>query len=105
MKAVAVFLFIIAGITALSAIAMVAGGGNYFVSFVMAVIYVLMGVWTLNAGKAFKDITTTEGHDVDLLMSANKALLSLYTLQFWLFIAAIVIIGISSLVVGLMSSQ
>ena len=92
MKAVAVFLFIIGGLVIVQGIQEMMYGGNLIFGAGMGTIYILMGVWTLKAGKSFQQVVLTEGSDMDHLMKANLSLLSLYNLQFWLFIVAVVLI-------------
>jgi len=100
MKGVAIFLFIFGGITGFSGIQTLVMGGNYFGIMLMAVIYILMAVWTIKASNAFTDVVRTEGHDIAHLMRALVSLLSLYSLQFWLLILAIVVIGLALFVGG-----
>jgi hypothetical protein len=54
----------------------------------------LIGTWTRNAAKAFKQIVTTAGTDIENLMLALGELRKLYTLQYWLVIIALVFFAI-----------
>ncbi|ERT07162.1 hypothetical protein M595_2887 [Lyngbya aestuarii BL J] len=54
----------------------------------------LIGTWTRNAAKAFKQIVTTAGTDIENLMIALGELRKLYTLQYWLVIIALVFFAI-----------
>ncbi|MBI3111147.1 MAG: hypothetical protein HYZ01_06200 [Ignavibacteriales bacterium] len=108
MKSVGIFLFIAGGLTIVSGIQDMMYGGNLIFSVVTGTIYILMGMWTFRAGKAFERVVQTEGNDIDHLMLANGSLLSLYTMQFWLIIVAVVFIVIAMLVAvgsGMPASQ
>jgi hypothetical protein len=50
----------------------------------------MMGVWTERAGAQFRTVVVTEGRDIRHLMHALEDLRRLYTLQFWICLAAIV---------------
>jgi len=52
----------------------------------------LIGIWTINAAQSFKLIVDTKGRDIPHLIGALTALRKLYTLMFWLLIAALVLI-------------
>ena len=52
----------------------------------------LIGIWTINAAQSFKLVVGTKGRDIPHLMGALTALRRLYTLMFWLLIAALVLI-------------
>ncbi len=51
----------------------------------------LIGIWTINAAQSFKLVVGTRGRDIPHLMGALTALRKLYTLMFWLLIAALLI--------------
>ncbi len=50
----------------------------------------LIGIWTINAAQSFKLVVETKGRDIPHLINALTALRKLYTLLFWLLIAALV---------------
>jgi hypothetical protein len=52
----------------------------------------LIGIWTINAAQSFKLVVDTKGRDIPHLMGALTALRKLYTLMFWLLIAALVLV-------------
>ncbi len=52
----------------------------------------LIGVWTCGASRSFKQIVTTEGADITLLMDALKKLRAVYTLQGILLIIALALL-------------
>jgi hypothetical protein len=65
-----------------------------FGGIVQGVVLLVTGIWTINASKAFKLIVETQGNDIENLMGALGELRKLYTLQYWLFIIALVFIVI-----------
>lgn len=69
----------------------------------ISVIYFLIGFWTIRAANSFTQITVTKGSDVTNLMDALSELRKLYTLQFWLIITALFLLGIG-IVVGIVSN-
>ena len=95
MKAVAAFLFIAGGLIIIGGIQEMMYGGNMIFSAATGTIYILMGVWTFKAGKSFEQVVQTAGNDIEHLMQANRSLLSLYNLQFWLFIIAVALIVVA----------
>lgn len=100
MKAVAIFLFIIGGLVIVQGIQAMLYGGNLIFSVGMGTIYILMGIWTFKASKSFEQVVQTEGNDIEHLMQANSSLLSLYNLQFWLFIIAVILTIVAGFMVG-----
>ena len=100
MKVVAVFLFIAGGLIIIQGIQEMMYGGSMIFSAATGAIYILMGVWTFKAGKSFEQVVHTEGNDIEHLMQANSSLLSLYNLQFWLFIIAVGLIVLAMVVMG-----
>ena len=52
----------------------------------------LVGIWTIIAAQSFKLVVSTRGRDIPHLMSALTSLRKLYTLMFWLLIAAFALI-------------
>jgi len=88
-----------------SALVGLAGLGLMFVNAWLGLFYMilltpelLIGIWTLNAGKSFRLVVDTKGHDVPHLMSALGALRKLYTLMFW-----ILIIGLAFMVLAIVA--
>lgn len=64
----------------------------------LAVIFLLVGIWTSSAAKAFSLIATTSGSDLSNLMRALTSLLKLYYLQFWLIIDSLIVAAIVSVI-------
>lgn len=87
--------FLIAGgiLGALGGVIMLLKGG--FGELVQGVILLITGVWTINAAKAFQLIVDTQGNDIENLMGALGQLRKLYTLQYWLFLIAIIFMAIA----------
>jgi hypothetical protein len=52
----------------------------------------LIGIWTINAAQSFKLVVETKGRDIPHLMAALTALRKLYTIMFWLLIAALALV-------------
>lgn len=57
--------------------------------FLLLIPELLVGIWTIHAAHSFRLIVDTEGHDIPHLMKALSSLRKLYTLMFWLLIAAL----------------
>ena len=71
----------------------------------IAVIFFLSGIWTINAAKSFALIVQTTGSDILNLMNALGTLRKLYYMQFWLIIislVALVIVFAIFLVMGVL---
>jgi hypothetical protein len=93
MKFVGVFYLVASAIVAL------AGFVAFFFSPLVALFYLLMvtpelliGIWTVHAAHSFKLVVETKGRDIPHLMDALTDLRKLYTLMFWLLLAAFVFV-------------
>lgn len=53
--------------------------------------FVVLGLWMMNASSSFRMIVETHGQDITHLMTAMDALRKLYNLQFWLTIAVLIV--------------
>lgn len=87
------YILIVAGvlITISGVITLFQGGvGN----IINGVVQVILGIWTNKAADAFKQIVVTQGNDIENLMGALGELRKLYTVQYWLYIIALIFIGI-----------
>ena len=80
-----------------SALVGLAGLGLMFVNAWIGLFYMilltpelLIGIWTLTAGKSFRLVVDTKGQDIPHLMNALNALRKLYTLTFWILIIGLV---------------
>jgi len=56
----------------------------------LALLFVVVGIWTHRAGREFLSVAETEGNDVSHLMGALSNLLKFYTLLYLLFFVALV---------------
>lgn len=74
-------------------------------AFVQGIVFILVGVWSRQAGTSFQVLVDTTGDDIHHLMNALASLKKCYTLQFWLLMIsvialvvlwALVIIGVGS---------
>ena len=93
MRFVSYFLIVSGVLGAISGVIMVLNGG--FGGLVQGVILLITGIWTINAAKAFQLIVNTQGNDIENLMGALGQLRKLYTLQYWLFLIAIIFMAIA----------
>jgi hypothetical protein len=92
MRWVGAFLIAVGVAAAILGLLSLSQGGIAVVTLIQAVIYILIGVWTTSAARDFGLIVQTAGSDVSNLMRGFAALRKLYTLQFWLIIAGLVIL-------------
>jgi hypothetical protein len=53
------------------------------------IVAIVLGVWTINASRYFKNIVDTSGNDIRNLMDALREMKKLYSLQFWMEIMAL----------------
>ncbi len=58
----------------------------------------LVGIWTIHAANSFRQVADTKGYDIPHLMAALASLRKLYTLMFWLLVAALafMVLGIAA---------
>jgi len=92
MMFVSYFLIATGALGTLAGIITIMQGG--FSGIVQGVVLLITGIWTINAAKGFQLIVNTEGNDIENLMGALGQLRKLYTLQYWLFIIALIFIVI-----------
>lgn len=100
MKFVAYFSIVLGVLAAIGGLFLLARGG--LGNLIQGAVAVIVGLWTLNAAKAFQRIVDTQGSDVENLMGALGELRKLYTLQYWALIIAIVFIALA-LVIGIVA--
>ena len=92
MRFVSYFLIAIGALLIISGIARIARGG--FGGIINGIIQLLIGIWTNKAASSFRQIVDTRENDIENLMNALGELRKLYTLQYWLLILALIVIGI-----------
>jgi hypothetical protein len=85
-----------------SALVGLAGLGLLFINAFLGLFYMvlltpelLIGIWTLTAGKSFRMVVDTKGQDIPHLMNALDSLRKLYTLTFWILIIGLVFMVIA----------
>ena len=95
MRFVAGFIFALGVIHLLAGlVTMPAGAGR----LIEGVCWLIIGTWTTRAANSFRLIVDTEENDIRNLMTALGELKKLYTLQYVIVIAAIVMIVLALLV-------
>jgi len=96
MKIVAIIMMIFGALSALNILT------GDIVSALVGGLYIVIGVWTKDAGQSIQNIVNTEGNDIDHLMNAVKDLNKLYSLQKWLMIVGIVfaVLGAIAMIVS-----
>jgi hypothetical protein len=57
-------------------------------------VYLLVGIWSVSAGRSFQDVAQTKGRDINHLMDALKRLRAIYTLIAVLLLMAVLLIVI-----------
>ena len=57
--------------------------------FLLLIPELLVGIWTIHAANSFRQVVDTRGHDLLHLMKALSSLRKLYTIMFWLLLAAL----------------
>jgi ABC-type uncharacterized transport system permease subunit len=97
MRWVGIFLIAIGVIAGIAGLMSLAEAGIAVVSIIQAVIYALIGIWTMRAAASFALIPETESRDVTNLMSALGSLRTLYNFQFWLIIVGLIVLVLSLL--------
>jgi fatty acid desaturase len=97
MRWVGIFLIAIGVVAGIAGLMSLAEAGIAVVSIIQAVIYALIGIWTIRAAASFALIPETQGRDVTNLMNALGSLRTLYSFQFWLIITGLVVLVLSLL--------
>ena len=92
MRFVSYVLIVIGALLIFAGLVSINQGG--FGSVIYGIVQLLVGVWTNKAAASFRKIADTQGNDISNLMDALAELRKLYTLQYWLFILALVFIVI-----------
>ena len=92
MRFVSYFLIGLGILVALGGLVQISKGG--LGNIVQGIVQIFIGVWTNKAASAFKQIVDTQGSDMENLMGALGELRKLYTLQYWLYIVALIFVAI-----------
>ena len=88
MRFVGYFLIGLGVLVAIGGLVVIARGG--LVNIIQGIVQILIGFWTNKAASAFKQIVDTQGNDIENLMGVLGELRKLYTLQYWLYIVALI---------------
>lgn len=90
MRFVGIFFVVSSGIVGIAALV------AFFLSPLLGLFYLLVlmpellvGIWTIHASSSFRRVVETRGQDIPHLMIALSSLRKLYTLMFWLLVAAL----------------
>jgi hypothetical protein len=70
-------------------------------AFIQVLVFGVMGLWTLGASKHVKLIVSTEGNDVDHLMTAMSSLRKLFLMQSVVFLVMLVTVALETLGIGM----
>lgn len=93
MRFVSFFLIGLGVLATIGGVAALTRGG--FGNIVYGVIQIIIGLWTQKAAASFLRIVETQGNDIENLMGALGELRKLYTLQYWLYIIALIFVAIA----------
>jgi hypothetical protein len=102
MNFVGIFLLILGALFAIQGIMVIANtaagekDATFIFDFVLALVFVVMGIMTMKSANSFKRVTTTEGDDIDHLMEAIHKLTTWFSIQ-----VMMIVIGIAILIVSL----
>lgn len=64
-----------------------------FGNLIQGVIQIIIGIWTKQAATSFQLIVNTQENDIQNLMGALRELRKLYTLQYWIFLIAVILLA------------
>lgn len=92
MRFVSYFLIGLGILVAIAGILVITRGG--LGNIIQGIIQIIIGFWTNKAASAFKQIVNTQGNDIENLIDALGELRKLYTLQYWLYIVALVFVAL-----------
>lgn len=92
MRFVGYFLIGLGVLVTIFGLVLIARGG--LGNIIQGVVQIIIGFWTTKAASAFKQIVATQGNDIENLMGALAELRKLYTLQYWLYIVALIFVAL-----------
>jgi hypothetical protein len=58
---------------------------------ISAILFFLIGLWTVRAGRSFRDVARTQGRDITHLLDALVDLRNVYALFYWLLVLSLVL--------------
>lgn len=65
-------------------------------AFIQVLVFAAMGLWTLRAAKYIKLIVSTEGDDIEHLMSAVREIRKLFLMQVVVFLVMLITVGLET---------
>jgi hypothetical protein len=80
-----------AGFGLMGILSITAEGTEGWASLLQGTLFLLIGLWTLQAGSSFARVVATQAPDLGQLRPAPAKLLSIYRLQKWLMVLGIVL--------------
>ncbi len=92
MRFVGYFLIGLGVLVTIFGLVLIARGG--LGNIIQGIVQIIIGFWTTKAASAFKQIVATQGNDIENLMGALGELRKLYTLQYWLYILALIFVAL-----------
>ena len=92
MRFVGYFLIGLGVLVTIFGLVLIARGG--LGNIIQGIVQIIIGFWTTKAASAFKQIVATQGNDIENLMGALSELRKLYTLQYWLYIVALIFVAL-----------
>ena len=92
MRFVGYFLIGLGVLVTIFGLVLIARGG--LGNIIQGIVQIIIGFWTTKAASAFKQIVATQGNDIENLMGALAELRKLYTLQYWLYIVALIFVAL-----------
>jgi hypothetical protein len=101
MRFVGYFLIGLGILVAILGLVWIARGG--LGNIIQGIVQIVIGFWTIKAASAFQQIVNTQGNDIENLMNALGELKKLYTLQYWLYILALIFVALG-VVLGIVFS-
>lgn len=93
MRFVGYFLIALGALLILAGIVSFRAGG--LSTIIQGIVQLIIGIWTAKAASSFQLIVKTQGGDIENLINALGELRKLYTLQYWLFIIALVLVVVA----------
>ncbi|MEA3496407.1 MAG: DUF5362 family protein [Bacteroidota bacterium] len=101
MMFVGIFLIVLGVLFAVFGVFHLVKENNDFLKFifdiVIAVVLIIMGLVTINSAKSFKLVVTTEGNDIENLMSALDKMNTWFSIQTMMIVIGILILALGFL--------
>jgi hypothetical protein len=81
----------------LAAWALLGSGSGDMLALQVGIVLALTGLWSARGGAAFARVVKTQGLDVQHVMRALHHMAKLYELQYWVFLAAALLLAVTIL--------